>query len=90
MYLEKITENILTNHTMDDEDPMYLNIRSVQEFVDIQTDAIIFDDKEYTYLPVIKDTYVEQFRIKKICRLTRNNINLLLSISLNYKKIFIM
>lgn len=65
MYLEKITENILTNHTMDDEDPMYLNIRSVQEFVDIQTDAIIFDDKEYTYLPVIKDTYVEQFRIKK-------------------------
>lgn len=63
--LEKIAENILTDHTSVDEDPMYLNIRSIQEFIDIQTDAIIFENKEYTYIPSIKNTYVEQYRKKK-------------------------
>ncbi len=68
--LESIADHILTDHIEPGEDSLFLNTRPVRLFIELQTDASIFENKQYTFSPIVTDTYALAYRLKNKLPLT--------------------
>ena len=79
LFLEEITDGILTNHTYPEDDPLFLYERSVREFIDIQTDAIVLGESTYTYSPITSDKHSLAFRKRNNLPLTTKEYQLTLN-----------
>lgn len=58
--LENMADTILTNHHLPDEESSLMNSRTIREFIDIQTEALVYEDLKYRYIALDHNILLEE------------------------------
>lgn len=58
--LETMADTILTNHHLPNEESSLMSSRTIREFINIQTEALVYDDLKYVYIILDQNTILDE------------------------------